>query len=74
MCIPYFIIVCFPVSIGKNQALKGERPKWKSDIPLTEGQLTSKREEFWDTAPVFEVRLHYGITLWCPRTRPRPYE
>ena len=45
----------FIVSIGKNQALKSERPKWKSDIPLTEGQLSSKREEFWDTAPVFEV-------------------
>ena len=26
----------------------------KSDIPLTEGQLKSKRDEFWDTAPAFE--------------------
>ena len=45
----------FLVSIGKNQPLKAEKPKWKSDIPLTDGQLKSKRDEFWDTAPVFEV-------------------
>lgn len=44
------------VSIGKNQPLKHERPKWKSDVPLTEGQLRSKRDEFWDTAPAFEGR------------------
>lgn len=28
--------------------------RWKSDIPLTNGQLQSKRDEFWDTAPAFE--------------------
>lgn len=28
--------------------------RWKSDVPLTEGQLRSKRDEFWDTAPAFE--------------------
>ena len=28
--------------------------RWKSDIPLTDGQLMSKRDEFWDTAPAFE--------------------
>lgn len=44
------------VSIGRNQPLKPEKPKWKSDIPLTETQLRSKREEFWDTAPAFEGR------------------
>nr|CAB3267475.1 ubiquitin domain-containing protein 1 [Phallusia mammillata] len=43
-------------AVGKNQPLKKEHPKWKSDIPLTEGQLLSKRDEFWDTAPVFEGR------------------
>ena len=36
--------------------MKPEKPKWKSDIPLTETQLRSKREEFWDTAPAFEGR------------------
>ncbi|KAG1659352.1 Ubiquitin domain-containing protein 2 [Nymphon striatum] len=44
------------VSIGKNQPLKHERIRWKSDVPLTEGQLRSKRDEFWDTAPAFEGR------------------
>ncbi|KAI1294605.1 Ubiquitin domain-containing protein 2 [Halotydeus destructor] len=41
---------------GKNQPLKHEKPKWKSDVPLTEGQLRGKRDEFWDTAPAFEGR------------------
>lgn len=36
--------------------MKRERPKWKSDVPLTDGQLRSKRDEFWDTAPAFEGR------------------
>lgn len=44
------------VSIGRNQPLKAEKPKWKSDHPLTDGQLRSKRDEFWDTAPAFEGR------------------
>lgn len=42
--------------IGRNQPLKPESPKWKSDIPLTKGQLKSKRDEFWETAPAFEGR------------------
>ena len=25
------------------------RPKWKSDVPITENQLRRKREEYWDT-------------------------
>lgn len=33
-----------------------ETIRWKSDVPLTEGQLRSKRDEFWDTAPAFEGR------------------
>ncbi|XP_015912201.1 ubiquitin domain-containing protein 2 [Parasteatoda tepidariorum] len=44
------------ITIGKNQPLKHEKPKWKSDVPLTGGQLHSKRDEFWDTAPAFEGR------------------
>ncbi|XP_061658560.1 ubiquitin domain-containing protein 2 isoform X2 [Syngnathoides biaculeatus] len=42
--------------MGRNQPLRRERPKWKSDYPMTEGQLRSKRDEFWDTAPAFEGR------------------
>lgn len=42
--------------IGHNVPLKKERPKWKSEYPMTEGQLRSKRDEFWDTAPAFDGR------------------
>ncbi len=43
-------------SAGRNEPLKKDKPKWKSDYPMTEGQLRSKRDEFWDTAPAFEGR------------------
>ncbi|TRY75367.1 hypothetical protein TCAL_00762 [Tigriopus californicus] len=38
----------------KNRPLRHEKIRWKSDIPLTDGQLKSKRDEFWDTAPAFD--------------------
>lgn len=41
-------------STRKNHPLCHEVIRWKSDVPLTEGQLRSKRDEFWDTAPAFE--------------------
>ncbi|KAL7642430.1 UNVERIFIED_CONTAM: hypothetical protein RMT77_006991 [Armadillidium vulgare] len=41
---------------GKNLPLRHEKIRWKSDQPLTEGQVRSKRDEFWDTAPAFEGR------------------
>ncbi|KAM3862952.1 ubiquitin domain-containing protein 1-like [Diretmus argenteus] len=41
---------------ARNEPLKKERPKWKSEYPMTEGQLRSKRDEFWDTAPAFDGR------------------
>lgn len=51
------IFSCFSFFItGRNEPLKKDRPKWKSDYPMTEGQLRSKRDEFWDTAPAFEGR------------------
>lgn len=40
----------------KNHLLCHDVIRWKSDIPLTEGQLRSKRDEFWDTAPAFDGR------------------
>lgn len=43
-------------SPGRNEPLKKDKLKWKSDYPMTEGQLRSKRDEFWDTAPAFEGR------------------
>lgn len=40
----------------KNNPLCHSTIRWRSDIPLTEGQLRSKRDEFWETAPAFEGR------------------
>jgi hypothetical protein len=42
------------ISQRKNHPLFHETIRWKSDVPLTEGQLRSKRDEFWETAPAFE--------------------
>lgn len=44
------------MTVGKNHPLKKDRPKWKSDVPMTEAQVKSKRDEFWHTAPAFEGR------------------
>ncbi|KAG7270062.1 hypothetical protein CRUP_012063 [Coryphaenoides rupestris] len=41
---------------GRNEPLRKEGPKWKTEQPLTEGQLRTKRDEFWDTAPAFDGR------------------
>ncbi|QQP39203.1 Uncharacterized protein FKW44_020007, partial [Caligus rogercresseyi] len=35
----------------KNRPLKHEKIRWKSDIPLTDGQLLSKREEDLERTP-----------------------
>jgi len=51
----------FPTT--KNKPLKEEKIRWKSDIPLTEGQLRAKREEFWDTAPAFEGKTEIWVAL-----------
>ena len=45
----------------KNRPLRHEKIRWKSDIPLTDGQLKSKRDEFWDTAPAFEGKVEVLI-------------
>ena len=47
----------------KNRPLRHEKIRWKSDIPLTEGQLKSKRDEFWDTAPAFEGKEEIWAAL-----------
>jgi hypothetical protein len=38
-------------TVGRNKPLNRSacRPKWKSDVPITENQLRRKREEYWDT-------------------------
>lgn len=51
------------VSHAKNRPLRSERLRWKSDLPLTEGQLKSKRDEFWDTAPAFDGKAEVWAAL-----------
>ncbi|CAO2582755.1 Ubiquitin domain-containing protein 2 [Lemmus lemmus] len=51
------------VALGRKQPLKKEKPKWKSDYSMTDGQLHSKRDQFWDTAPAFEGRKEIGDAL-----------
>ncbi|CAF3771350.1 unnamed protein product [Adineta steineri] len=45
-------------TVGRNKPLNRSacRPKWKSDVPITENHLRRKREEYWDTAPAFDGR------------------
>ncbi|XP_065153593.1 ubiquitin domain-containing protein 1a [Paramisgurnus dabryanus] len=40
----------------RNEPLMKDKPKWKSDYPMADSQLCSKRDEFWDTAPAFDGR------------------
>ena len=49
--------------VTKNKPLRVDKVRWKSDIPLTEGQLMSKRDEFWDTAPAFEGKTEIWVAL-----------
>jgi len=49
--------------VTKNKPLKPDKMRWKSDIPLTDGQLMSKRDEFWDTAPAFEGKTEIWVAL-----------
>ena len=60
----------------KNRPLRHEKIRWKSDIPLTEGQLKSKRDEFWDTAPAFEGKAEIWAALKAAteasETQPEP--
>jgi len=50
-------------AVGHNKPLKHRRPKWKSDVRLTEAQLQQKRDEFWDTAPAFDGRAEIWDAL-----------
>jgi Ubiquitin-binding domain len=55
-------------SVRKNHPLCQEVIRWKSDIPLTNGQLRSKRDEFWDTAPAFDGRKEIWDALRAAAT------
>uniref|UniRef100_A0A1B0A679 UBD domain-containing protein n=1 Tax=Glossina pallidipes TaxID=7398 RepID=A0A1B0A679_GLOPL len=52
----------------KNRPLCHETIRWRSDVPLTEGQLRSKRDEFWDTAPAFDGRKEIWDALRAATT------
>lgn len=52
----------------KNHPLCHETIRWRSDVPLTEGQLRSKRDEFWDTAPAFDGRKEIWDALRAATT------
>lgn len=49
---------------GKNKKLKKDFIKnFKFDRKITENQLNSKRDEFWDTAPAFEGKIEIWAAL-----------
>lgn len=49
---------------GKNKRLKKDFIKnFKFDKKISENQLNSKREEFWDTAPAFEGKIEIWTAL-----------
>lgn len=50
------VLLCVLVTVGKNKPLSSDKPKWKSETPLTMGQLRSKRDEYWETQPAFGGR------------------
>jgi hypothetical protein len=54
---PLLFVYSASGTVGRNKPLHRSacRPKWKSDIPITENQLSRKREE------IFQV-LHVAIT------------
>lgn len=48
-------------TVGRNKPLNRSacRPKWKSDVPITENQLRRKREEYWDTGEIVEIDIEF---------------
>ncbi len=60
----YLIYSLFIFCVVKTQPLKTDMVKWKSETPITMGQLNSKRDEFWETAPMVEENK-YKINIHC---------
>lgn len=48
---------------GRNKRLKKDKLRWKSELSLTESELEAKRNEFWDTAPVFGGKIEIWNAL-----------
>lgn len=55
--------MCYIVAIGQNQPLRTAPEVWKTDVPITEGQLKSKRDTFWETAPAYDGRCEIWDAL-----------
>ena len=51
----FFLRVKSKAAGGETQ-LRRDLPKWSSETAITRGALVSKRDEFWETAPMFEGR------------------
>jgi hypothetical protein len=51
------------VPTGRNKRLKKEKIKWKADMAISEQELQGKRDEFWETSPVFEGRIEIWDAL-----------
>jgi len=59
-CTLYAYII---VALGQNQPLRTAPEVWKTDVPITEGQLKRKRNTFWETAPAYEGRCEIWDAL-----------
>ena len=49
--------------VGKTRPLAPDPPLWRTDVRITRDQLLRKRDEFWDTAPVYEGRAEIWQAL-----------
>jgi hypothetical protein len=52
-------------TVGRNKPLNRSacRPKWKSDVSITENQLRRKREEYWDTGKIFQDKKYISYLI-----------
>ena len=59
-----FILASGTVARNKPLNRSACRPKWKSDVPITDSQLRRKREEYWDTGmrmnAIDYIRLNFS--------------
>jgi hypothetical protein len=64
-----FFKLCFCLASGtvaRNKPLNRSacRPKWKSDVPISENQLRRKREEYWDTGEISFACMPYPVSMF----------
>lgn len=54
--------------MGQSQPLIEEKLVWKSETPLTAGQLQGKRDTFWETSPLYDGRQEIWDALKAAAT------